>query len=613
MEQSGCEERGKKVSDLKCEKIVLSVDESTQKPETIETRKSLEASMFASQTPAKTNEPSHAKFREGELEILERHKTIVELFNSMNCSLRLLVMRKKSPTFQNISAQVEVLTQRKFSYGHLARIKYLFPEAIQMDKILVHDKKSLCMKPDMKIGVLFDVVEGHDEESDFIALRQVFTSRLVDYFIKHPEVRDEHIKDSGVCEARVKRIEAVLCFSACQACDIPQAILPGPFNQRKEATFEDKAGDHSMAVFCEPFNDISETIAPEPMITDQSREYLPAAIESQMLFTPSHLRPSFNRHFSQKTPSEEKVQLLASPVPSTVSPSGDLHNEHLNEARTGESPEFCSKFNFRTNLDIESERARQSCIPYSKLTSFNPLPSQPINPEVSADVYTSTSPKCKPDSSVDKLLLETPAQSTPRRAMHSSDDKHKDTTGQKQTLSCKPAKRVLDFSYMEADKGASEYYEFLHDSSTQPLAGSSSLLKKVEGSLGHSSVDQKTCQSDTVHQQMSIQLPDLVSLVHHIFQSVNFSPITKEELVHKIILDSLDIVDRSRSRWVSLYSSTLHIFLIESLVSELTQSTFTGEVEEQIGILEKRVPDWICRLPAPSGDVLYKWVYHTSL
>ncbi|XP_034890319.1 CDT1-like protein a, chloroplastic [Populus alba] len=548
MEQGGCEERGKKVYDLKCEKIVLSVDESTQKPETIETRKSLEANMFASQTPAKTNEPLHAKFREGELEILERHKTIVELFDSMNCSLRLLVMRKKSPTFQNISAQVEVLTQRKFSYGHLARIKYLLPEAIQMDKILVHDKKSLCMKPDMKIGVLFDVVEGHDEESDFIALRQVFTSRLVDYFIKHPE-----------------------------ACDIPQAILPGPFNQSKEATFEDKAGDHSMAIFCEPFNEISETIAPEPMITDQSREYLPAAIESQMLSTPSHLRPSFNRHFSQKTPSEEeKVQLLASsPVPSSVSPSGDLHNEHLNEARTGESPEFCSKFNFRTNLDIESERARQSCIPYSKYTSFNPLPSQPINPEVSADVYTSTSPKCKPDSSVDKLLLETPAQSTPRRAMHSSDDKHKDTTSQKQTLSCKPAKRVLDFSYMEADKGASEYYEFLHDSSTQPLAGSSSLLKKVEVSLGHSSVDQKTCQSDTVHQQMSIQLPDLVSLVHHIFQSVNFSPITKEELVHKIILDSLDVVDRR-------------------------------EVEEQIGILEKRVPDWICRLPAPSGDVLYK-------
>lgn len=546
MEQRGCEERGQKVSDLKCKKIVPTVDESNQKPETIETRKSLEASMFASQTPAKTNEPFHAKFREGELEILERYNTIVELFDGMNCSLRLLALSKKSPTFQNISAQVEVLTQRKFSYRHLAKIKYLLPEAIQTDKILVHDKKSLCMKPDMKIGVLFDVVEGHDEESDFIALRQVFASRLVDYFIKHPE-----------------------------ACDIPQAILPGPFNHCKEAAFEDKACDNSMAVFCEPFNERSETIAPEPMFADHSREYLPAATESQMLSTPSHLQLSFNRHFSQKTFSEEeKTHLLASPVPSSVSPSGDLHNEHLNEARTGEFPEFCSKSNGQTNLDIKSEQARQLCIPYSKSTSVNPLPSQPINPEVSADVYTSTSPKCKPDSLVDKLLLETPAQSTPRRAMHSFDDKQRDTTGQKQTLSCKPAKRVLDFSYLDDDKGASEYCEFLHDNSTHPLAGSSS-LKKVEGSLGHSSVDKKAFQSDTVPRQMSIQLPDLVSLVHHIFQSVNFSPITKEELVHKIILDSLDIVDRR-------------------------------EVEEQIGILEKQVPDWICRLPAPSGDVLYK-------
>uniref|UniRef100_A0A6N2NJA2 Uncharacterized protein n=1 Tax=Salix viminalis TaxID=40686 RepID=A0A6N2NJA2_SALVM len=275
------------------------------------------------------------------------------------------------------------------------------------------------------------------------------------------------------------------------------------------------------------------------------REYLPAATESQMLSTPSHLQQSFNRHFSQKTFSEEeKTHLLASPVPSSVSPSGDLHNEHLNEARTGEFPEFCSKSNGQTNLDIKSEQARQLCIPHSKSTSVNPLPSQPINPEVSADVYTSTSPKCKPDSLVDKLLLETPAQSTPRRAMHSSDDKQRDTAGQKQTLSCKPAKRVLDFSYLDDDKGASEYCEFLHDNSTQPLPGSSSLLKKVEGSLGHSSVDKKTFQSDTVPRQMSIQLPDLC----------------------------------------------------------LWFTTYSREVEEQIGILEKQVPDWICRLPAPSGD-----------
>ncbi|KAJ6861810.1 hypothetical protein NC651_037769 [Populus alba x Populus x berolinensis] len=66
------------------------------------------------------------------------------------------------------------------------------------------------------------------------------------------------------------------------------------------------------------------------------------------------------------------------------------------------------------------------------------------------------------------------------------------------------------------------------------------------------------------------------------FQSASLSPITKEELVHKIILNSLD-------------------------------SSLTGEIEENIGILENQVPDWICRIPAPSGDVLYEWAYRTSL
>lgn len=40
---------------------------------------------------------------------------------------------------------------------------------------------------------------------------------------------------------------------------------------------------------------------------------------------------------------------------------------------------------------------------------------------------------------------------------------------------------------------------------------------------------------------------------------------------------------------MALPYSTLDIFLVESLVSELTQSslTATGEIEENIGILEK--------------------------
>ena len=35
---------------------------------------------------------------------------------------------------------------------------------------------------------------------------------------------------------------------------------------------------------------------------------------------------------------------------------------------------------------------------------------------------------------------------------------------------------------------------------------------------------------------------------------------------------------------------------------------FSGEVEEQIALLENLVPDWIYRKLTPGGDIMYKWV-----
>ncbi|KAJ6867725.1 hypothetical protein NC652_038816 [Populus alba x Populus x berolinensis] len=64
----------------------------------------------------------------------------------------------------------------------------------------------------------------------------------------------------------------------------------------------------------------------------------------------------------------------------------------------------------------------------------------------------------------------------------------------------------------------------------------------------------------------------------------------------------------------SAFIAPLAFFLLNHWsVNSPTQSSLTGEIEENIGILEKQVPDWICRIPAPSGDVLYEWAYRTSL
>lgn len=68
-------------------------------------------------------------------------------------------------------------------------MKSVFSEAIQIEKILIHDEKSLCMSPDMKITLLLDVVEcTHPKQSISMALCQAFHERLLDFFNNHTEV-----------------------------------------------------------------------------------------------------------------------------------------------------------------------------------------------------------------------------------------------------------------------------------------------------------------------------------------------------------------------------------------------------------------------------------------
>ena len=46
--------------------------------------------------------------------------------------------------------------------------------------------------------------------------------------------------------------------------------------------------------------------------------------------------------------------------------------------------------------------------------------------------------------------------------------------------------------------------------------------------------------------QMIACLPKLFNMIHFLFQSINRSVITKEELMHKIISSNSDIVDKSK-------------------------------------------------------------------
>ncbi|KZV32793.1 hypothetical protein F511_23705 [Dorcoceras hygrometricum] len=174
---------------------------------------------FSSPTPAKTKEPSRVKCQEMSIvELSQNYATLSEFYDGMVTSLRLLGLSKRAPTFNNISCQVEILTGRKLLFTHLAQIKYILPEAVQIDKILIHDGKTKCMKPDMKITLIFDVVDGHSEESVFVALSNLFSSRIREFHAAHPE-------DTN----------------------IPEATLPEPFNQRSFTVQENQVMKDSSA------------------------------------------------------------------------------------------------------------------------------------------------------------------------------------------------------------------------------------------------------------------------------------------------------------------------------------------------------------------------------
>lgn len=477
---------------------------------------------IACQTPEKANEPLRAKMIDGGVNLPNKYKIISEFFDGMNCSFRLLSLRKRATTFQNITSQVEVLTKRKFTYGHLAQIKYILPEAIQIEKILVHDKKTLCMIPEMKIGLLFDVVKGHSEQSDFMALQQLFASRLLGFFTRHP-----------------------------QACDVPEAMLPEPFTQR------------------------SQVLAPEELSTDSLMECQPTSIECDVLSEKFLQCPSLTRHFSRKAVDggTEKTELLASHGPLFSVSSNNLTKQDI---IIRQQKEITGGW-----FESESGQHKEAPVVFSASSVVN----SPVE-----QIKSSSTPSVKLSSSADCLMLETPAQLTPRRSMPSCEDKLKTQSSQK-LMSCnKPTKRALCFYDSEHDNSAfdsivneSRGKTVIDDDIIHPpevifkdgnVTGSGP-LQEVKQDLGClNDTCKKSQMGVAMSQPISSCLPELVALIHRIFKSVSCASVTREELLHKIIINSFDIVERR-------------------------------EVEEQIELLEKMVPDWIYRKLTTGGDIMY--------
>ncbi|XP_051142030.1 CDT1-like protein a, chloroplastic [Andrographis paniculata] len=128
------------------------------------------------------------KSADSETALPEQYKLLNEFFNSLDNSIRLLQLKRYTTTFTNISPQVEKLTDRRFTHGHLAQLKFIMPEAIVVEKVLRHDERTACMKPDLRITLNVDAIDGQSTSSSkTLQLRKVFRNRLLDFFKSHPE------------------------------------------------------------------------------------------------------------------------------------------------------------------------------------------------------------------------------------------------------------------------------------------------------------------------------------------------------------------------------------------------------------------------------------------
>lgn len=87
-----------------------------------------------------------------------------------------------------------VVCYRRFSHGHLAQLKFIFPEAIEIEKILIRDERTCCMKPDLHVSLNFDAIESNEKSkssssnSGSLLLRKAFRARLFKFFEAHPKV-----------------------------------------------------------------------------------------------------------------------------------------------------------------------------------------------------------------------------------------------------------------------------------------------------------------------------------------------------------------------------------------------------------------------------------------
>ncbi|CAN6544995.1 unnamed protein product [Malus baccata var. baccata] len=565
----------------------------------------------------------------------EKYEILSEFFDCLDASIRLLRLRGLMPSFTNLRPKIECLTDRRFTISHLAQLKVVLPEVIEITKVLVKDERTSDMKPDLRVTMNVDAVENDNklksEGGGHMHLRRAFRHRLGDISKSHPEgyeipeetlppplnFAEQHMHpDTIKCSLSsspealtgahtVEQPEASKTYL--QSDGIPDETHPIPSDQSKEDLNSNISGIPDPSLPNE--TSFEAPVEQLPVITThlpqsfrrhfslpafQGRNVLvpesnfnivcsieeasvvassfEAQVEQQPVIT-SHLPQPFRRHFSQPSFQARNISLPESNLNVVCSVEGASTAVSL----TGQVPATPTKETSPIESGDDLPTKCASILSTPKLAS---TPVKEIGPIENDDDFpiegaSIQSTPAKLASTPARLMSATPALRPPKRCYMSPDDYS--TSSPEKMVRYPPRSRSLKFDTPVKNKMVEDEVLYMDNASIDndftdiPPEDLLKLLKDEERTAIEEQIP--AISQAKRDKQMISSLPKLFDMIHFLFQSMNRSAITKEELVHKLIWNNLDFTD-------------------------------TNEVEEQLTLLLDLVPEWISEETLESGGDL---------
>ncbi|KAM3234365.1 hypothetical protein T459_15704 [Capsicum annuum] len=420
----------------------------------------------------------------------EKYELLDKFFNSLVSSIQLLQLKGSSTTFTNISAKVECLSDRRFTYNHLAQLKFLLPEAIEIKKMLVLDERTSCMKPDLHITLNANGVEV-DEKLKFSSvsdkLRKVFLNRILDFAKSHPE-----------------------------GDDIPEEALPGAFGVSKPEVLTN-----------------SSSPAGAPLMEETSISSMQKPPEAV-----SHLSQSFRRSFSHRA-SVGKLE-NAKQHPTVTSSETQIDNC---------STSIASKAADETPSKSPLTQTRSTRFSTRRGVHSATQPSTPLKNMKSEDgscLLSAESTPAKLAFTPAKLMSSTPLLKPSKRCCTTPDGES--TESPKKLVRRPPPSRSLTFNTPVKSSKVTEDVSRSRESSTDDEIFDilqENLVQSIREKEKMALEDQDPALSQAKwHKKMISSLPKFFDMIYFLFNSMKRSVITKEELMHKVISSNPEIADK---------------------------------------------------------------------